>query len=243
MITEKDRNVFREMASRLSDDDIAELCKILINRKSGGISQSFANTYTRPDLNAGDSITFGRYAQGCRGEIAPIIWTVLRCENGKALLLSKYALDSVPFNNCRKRISWKDSDLFRWLNSDFIVSAFNAEEQQQLVYRNADIKKPKILFSESVPERVSILSSAEIDEYFETDAARTCIASSYCLKNALHFIDSTNCFAWVKSDSDEVGRSLAVTPMGDIIHTKYVDDNTIAVRPVITINISDVTKH
>ncbi|MCR5662314.1 MAG: DUF6273 domain-containing protein [bacterium] len=84
-------------------------------------------------LAAGNFITFGRYPQTIRGEIKPIQWVVLENNGGTVLMLSRFALDCKKFHNEFKSVSWRDSDLRKWLNNDFYNFAFNDAEKRKIV--------------------------------------------------------------------------------------------------------------
>ena len=85
-------------------------------------------------LKAGDIVTFGRYEQDNRASDGkePVEWRVLETDeqNGRVLLVSLYGLDAQPFDTSRSRIvTWESCTLRRWLNDDFLNSAFSDEEQ------------------------------------------------------------------------------------------------------------------
>ena len=48
----------------------------------------------------------------------PIEWVVLKVENGKMLVVSKYIIEWMPFDESGKR-DWNSSSLRKWLNNDF----------------------------------------------------------------------------------------------------------------------------
>lgn len=77
----------------------------------------------------GDSVFFGSYEQDndkSNGK-ENIEWLILEVKDGKALLFSKYALDLLVYSKYSSfdgYSSWEDSSLRRWLNDDFVNSAF-----------------------------------------------------------------------------------------------------------------------
>ena len=82
-------------------------------------------------VSPGDIITFGTYEQDNNLDNGPepIEWIVLDVLDGKALLLSRYGLDSVQDNAELVEITWEECTLRAWLNNDFLNSAFSAEEK------------------------------------------------------------------------------------------------------------------
>ena len=84
------------------------------------------------EVAVGDVIEFGRYEQDgdkTNGEEA-IEWRVLAVEDGKALIISEYALDAKPYNTEFVAITWEGCTLRNWLNDDFYKAAFSEKEQE-----------------------------------------------------------------------------------------------------------------
>ena len=79
----------------------------------------------------GSIVTFGRYEQDGNEENGPepIEWTVLDIKDGRCLLISRYALDAVPYHTGDISITWEKCFLRSWLNSDFLQAAFSDAEQ------------------------------------------------------------------------------------------------------------------
>ena len=63
----------------------------------------------------------------------PLEWIVLEKSNGKALILSKYSIESVKYNNENTGITWEECTLRKWLNSDFMNIAFTDAEKQKII--------------------------------------------------------------------------------------------------------------
>jgi len=76
-----------------------------------------------------ETVKMGRYPQSGNGE-EPIEWLIIDEKLGRTLLLSKYCLDAVPYDNKIDNISWERSYLRKWLNEDFYNRAFNRQEQK-----------------------------------------------------------------------------------------------------------------
>lgn len=79
-----------------------------------------------------DSVVLGTYEQD--GDVANgkegIEWIILKREENKALLLSKYVLDYVEYSNILERYTvWKDSRLRAWANHEFYDDSFNEQEK------------------------------------------------------------------------------------------------------------------
>ena len=67
----------------------------------------------KPTLAVNEIVTFGKYEQDGMRSNGPeaIEWLVLDVQEDKALLLSRYALDSMPYHDNYKAVTWETSDL------------------------------------------------------------------------------------------------------------------------------------
>ncbi|MBR4359025.1 MAG: phosphodiester glycosidase family protein [Clostridia bacterium] len=95
------------------------------------------NGYTK---SAGyDYVLFGAYPTDADGTVQPILWRVLKTENGEAYLLSEYILFGSPVHGDYEHYQgWENSDLYRYLNTVFLQDAFTPEEQAALLIRTED---------------------------------------------------------------------------------------------------------
>ncbi len=78
-------------------------------------------------------LIFGTYPQSEDGkESSPIQWDILDDTIDGMLLISKYVLDVVPYQESGENTSWRETSLCRWLNHDFLNAAFTEEEQERI---------------------------------------------------------------------------------------------------------------
>lgn len=79
----------------------------------------------------GDIIAFGTYPQRSDGADRTLIkWRVLQNSGSELFLLSEYLLDSKRYHSDFADITWRDSDLRKWLNDEFYNAAFNDSENR-----------------------------------------------------------------------------------------------------------------
>ena len=212
------------------------------------IHYNYRDESTAPGINKddqiGDIITFGEYEQdnNISNGKEPIEWFVLDVQNGKALVISKYALDGIPYNTSRNSITWETCTLRTWLNSDFINSAFSAEEQAliQTVTVSAD---PNPFCStdpgNATEDKVFLLSMTEANKYFSYDSRKLCQATAYAVAQDAYANSSNgNCCWWLRSPGVEMAAAF-VYDNGDIAEGGcYVDDGNGAVRPAMWIDLN-----
>ena len=131
----------------------------------------------------GDIVTFGNYEQDNNlSKKEPIEWIVLDTDGTKLLLLSRYCLDNVAFNNKQTNVKWEDSSLRKWLNTTFLKTAFSTKDQSILV--SSVIETPDnptygTSGGSNTTDKVFLLSIEEAEYYFGSDSARQADATAY----------------------------------------------------------------
>ena len=86
-------------------------------------------------------VTFGNFANDASGNEAPILWRVLEVKGSEAFLLTEYIVDVHYVHLDTKayyNLDWNESDLFAYLQNDFLPRAFDASEQAALLQRTED---------------------------------------------------------------------------------------------------------
>ena len=86
-----------------------------------------AATGATAEVAVNDHVFFGHYEQDndLTNGAEAIEWRVLKVENGEALLISQYALDSQPYYEKYAVALWSVCTLRTWLNTAFFDAAFN----------------------------------------------------------------------------------------------------------------------
>ena len=145
------------------------------------------------DLNAGDTVLFGRYEQDNNPDNGPepIEWMVLAADGdqGRALLVSRYALDAHQYHRRLEDTSWEDCTLRTWLNDEFFNTAFNGDEQSAVPVTDVDNGPGQgatlwgtVDGGNSTRDRVFLLSYHEVfDQYFSTETQRICTPTKYAV--------------------------------------------------------------
>jgi len=79
----------------------------------------------------GEIITFGTYPQTADGTDKTLIkWRVLQNTGNELFLLSENILNCKQYHSEDVDITWNDSDLRKWLNTEFYNTAFNTAEKK-----------------------------------------------------------------------------------------------------------------
>ena len=188
----------------------------------------------------GDKVYFGSYEQDnntLNGKES-IEWIVLAKENNRILVISDKALDCQPYNEVYEYAAWEECTLRKWLNNDFINSAFTDEEKESIptVTVSAD-KNPKYSTNpgKATEDKVFLLSIIETSKYFSSNSARRCTPTNYAVANRVYKSDSGSCW-WLRSPGDTQKYAAHVDFDGDVDEDGfYVDYAYNAVRPALWI--------
>ncbi len=133
----------------------------------------------------GDIIYMGNYEQdnNLSNGKEEIEWIVLeKDDNGKMLVVSKYALDCRHYHSSAKQVTWENSDLRAWLNKDFISSAFTKSERALIKatsIENNGNSDYKVDGSKNTTDSIFLLSIDEAKRYFPKTIDRICKSTAY----------------------------------------------------------------
>lgn len=205
---------------------------------------------TKEQLNnakVGDSVLFGLYEQDNKTSNGKenIEWLVLEAKDGKTLVISKYALDCKKYDIFDADITWENCALRKWLNNDFINTAFSANEKAIIsaVTVSAD-KNPEYNSNpgNTTQDQVFLLSVNEANKYFSSDSAKQCKPTDYAVANGA-YVDSNNnnCQWWLRSPGGHCDHAACVKIDGDVNkygYSVYIDD--CAVRPALWIDLNAI---
>jgi tetratricopeptide (TPR) repeat protein len=196
------------------------------------------------NIKVGSYIKFGAYEQdnNTSNGKEDIEWLVLEIKDGKALVISKYALDCKQYNTSDTDVTWETCTLRKWLNNDFINAAFSDGERAMIptVTVSAD-KNPEYSTDpgNATQDQVFLLSITEANKYFSSDSARQCKSTDRVAANAAHVASpSDNCWWWLRSPGGYQNFAAYVSRYGDVYgggHAVHSVDG--AVRPALWIDL------
>lgn len=195
--------------------------------------------------NPGDTVFFGAYEQdnNTSNGKEDVAWLVLAKENNKIFVISEKGLDCQPYNiEQYANVTWETCTLRKWLNTDFINSAFSSDEKTKIptVTVSADKKHGHSANpGNATQDQVFLLSITEANKYFNSTGARQCEPTDYAVANGAWESDSGNfCWWWLRSPGSTQDSAAYVHSSGDVIESgNDVDIGTSAVRPAMWISI------
>lgn len=194
---------------------------------------------------AGDTVFFGTYEQDNNNSNGKekIEWEILEKDKDKVFVISKKALDCKPFNTLDASVTWESCSLRSWLNADFYNSAFNEEEKSIIQFTNVVQESNPDFYTaagKNTKDKIYLLSIDEINKYYSTDNAKTCVPTKYAdSKGANPSSENGCCWWWLRSPGYDSHSAASVYYNGTVSAIGfYVYAEHSAIRPVMWIDIS-----
>ncbi len=191
-------------------------------------------------------VIFGHFTQsGSHAPPEPLSWLVLENLENKLLLLSKYALYEMSFDG----YSWASSKIRRWLNNEFLSSAFSEDEQQFI--------SPVTLFERDLPcchptekkgssiDQIFLLSRGDVEKHFPIPESRITSRTPYARSKLDDMRDDEISVWWLRNARIEsydgatrqyVNRAICVLD-GQIYDYGMESEDIASVRPALIVNL------
>ena len=205
-------------------------------------------------IQNGDYIVFGHYEQDDNTDNGPepLEWEVVREEDGKILLISRYVIDCQPYNTTNIEVTWETCSLREWLNDVFLNEAFNAYEQSLII--ETPLSNPENEFDGSkggndTMDKVFCLSVEEILDNYEfqdwneelfggSSKALFTEVTKYAEDQGVEKADNGPGKWWLRSSLRENVYACGVIWKGAGWSVGYsVDDDEIGVRPALYLSV------
>ena len=216
----------------------------------------------------GNLVTFGHYEQDADESNGPepIEWIVLDVQDGKALLLSKYGLDTKPYNTKFVGVTWETCTMRAWLNGAFLNAAFAEKEKSSILLTEVDNSKAQGFDWTTVgapvsadggnntQDKIFLLSWAEAEKYLETAVwdsdnpdkvypKAQAAPTEYAIRNGAYKSNSNKTaegdaagWWWLRSPGGHKSCAADVDSDGSL-DDHYVDDVDGCVRPAFWLNL------
>ncbi|MEE3352404.1 MAG: sigma-70 family RNA polymerase sigma factor [Saccharofermentanaceae bacterium] len=173
----------------------------------------------------GKEVVFGKY------EGTDFEWIIIAEDDEGYLLISKYILDPMPYNNKTEKVNWETCFLRKWLNGEFYEETFNDSEKAQIlttVNTNPGNPDYKVAGGNDTQDNVFLLSVDEAEQYFSSDDAR---------KATYRKNPDNEGYWWLRSAGYSNYAAAFVFYLGSISPSGYgtTEEDNIGVRPVIRV--------
>lgn len=216
------------MRVRIARDRIAAVFVLISVMISSVLCSGCSGSQRKPDsdvipkIDVNEDVILGRFGD------QDIEWIVLDVQDGKALLLSKYVIDSRAFNTSNRKINWKLCMLRTWLNTDFYVKSFTTGEQKIILKTT--------LAEDDTEDRIFLLSEEELIRYFpETKPEPRAFPTRYAMDQGVELLTDGSCKWWLRTSGHE--ENYALTADDSSTTSTKVTEKYHGVRPAMWISI------
>ena len=192
-------------------------------------------------------LIFGSYEQDNNLENGPepIEWFVLKEEDGRAFVLSRYALALMKYHHTideDSSVTWETWESRAWLNGEFLETAFSEKEQERIP--TVTVETPLVSWSSvNVPpvndteDKIFLLSMQEASRYLKGGKVRGCHPTAYAIAGYEAELGKDweeakrgswrreewrgNCFWWLRTPGEFPGSATGVEVFGRIGYMFY----------------------
>ncbi len=200
-----------------------------------------------------DVIHLGRFEQDgdqINGS-EPLEWIVLDRRDNEILLLAKYAISCMPYNDDNEEVTWENSSLRQFLNDEFLNSAFTQEEIPLIKMtenENPDNQTYSTFGGNNTKDSIFLLSAEEASAYFHDEMARELNGmaepTQYTLNQGMVVTDDPeteifHCPWWLRGPGVYQNAAAFVDEKGSVYLNGAIVDNKdfFGVRPALWISL------
>ena len=187
------------------------------------------------DYTVGTSIMLGSYRQGNASidGVEPIEWIIVKREGTRARVLSKYALDAMKYSRF-DTATWESSEIRRWLNDEFLKTAFTQEEEAVIAQRYVDLGKGK----RNTQDKVFLMCRQDVEAVWPELEGRAAQATPYALSKEMPYTNEKGECRWWLCFSNNRKKGDSVRYDGKF-SSDPVKTYTLGVRPAMWINLDE----
>lgn len=145
------------------------------------------------DYRIGSTIKLGRF------DDEDITWLVLDEQDGKYLVLTEYAVTTVPYDAEGDSCTWETCSLRGYLNDVFFNTAF-IESEKNMILTTTVVTEPnpdsEAIQSNDTEDKLFLLSIAEVERYFPDNISRQCYPTASAIDSNLMVSDYYGTCLW-----------------------------------------------
>lgn len=197
----------------------------------------------------GDIVTYGNYEQDgfySNGE-ETIEWIVIaRDRDNHALLLSRYCLDALPYNEDGGDVTWEDSSIRAWLNGEFLESAFGGDPNGFICTAECKTKDGRSGTDggENTTDRIFLLAVDEVTQYFPKESSRRAPVTEYAKEQGAEYDKNGNGWWWLRTPGKTQDMAAGVHTAGGVNYDgRDVDRTALCIRPALWLDLDVVTAY
>lgn len=191
----------------------------------------------------GNVVTFGTYEQDADTSNGnePLEWVVLKYENGRALLTTRYCIDCKQYKADYGAVTWESSDIRSWLNNRFLEKTFTGEERAKIIDNESTADpnpKYKTKAGNITADKVFLLSADEFSDYLEGGDYAIGYTTAYAREKGVQSgpISGTS-VCWLRTPGESLVYVSTVSYVGDLnLMGVYSYSSSCGIRPAIWID-------
>ena len=189
-----------------------------------------------------DTLFFGRYEQDNDPENGPepVEWLILDRQDGRALLLSRFALEAHRFHTRDVKVQWDKCQLREWMGTEMFSALFTPEEQEAVLLTHLTAEKHPRFHTDpggDTDDRIFLLSIQEVEKYFPDQASRTVQPTPYArLTTHAHVEKNGNTGWWLRTTGHSADDEARVSSIGKFINFQ-VNWRFDTVRPALWVDL------
>lgn len=206
-------------------------------------------TENASNYEIGDIVTYGGYEQDgfySNGE-ETIEWIVIaRDRDNHALLLSRYCLDALPYNEDGGDVTWEDSSIRVWLNGEFLESAFGGDPNGFICTTECKTKDGRSGTDggENTTDRIFLLAVDEVTQYFPKESSRRAPVTEYAKEQGAEYDKNGNGWWWLRTPGKTQDMAAGVHTAGGVNYDgRDVDRTDLCIRPALWLDLDVVTAY
>ncbi len=241
-------NKYESAMTLITEGDYLQAYDILVGLKDFKDSKAQAESIlldckkqTIREAEVGSYIKFGKYEQddnkGNGDE--DIEWLVLAREGDKVLVISRYGLEHLAYNQTGESCTWETSSLRQWLNGEFYNDAFSDWEKEFIPVTTVTAEDNGSYDQEAgndTQDKVFLLSIGEKETYFKNLSGSARLKGTTYTNEKMNRSTSNYLDWWLRSPGYNSVTAAFVGEFGGVHEAGYgVDDMFCAVRPALWI--------
>lgn len=208
-----------------------------------------ASNYEIGDIEIGDIVTYGGYEQDgfyTNGE-ETIEWIVIaRDRDNHALLLSRYCLDALPYNEDGGDVTWEDSSIRAWLNGEFLESAFGGDPNGFICTAENKNRNGRSGTDggENTTDRIFLLDVGDVTRYLPKESSRRAPVTEYAKEQGAEYDKNGNGWWWLRTPGKTQDMAAGVHTAGGVNYDgRDVDRTDLCIRPALWLDLNVVTAY
>jgi len=147
--------------------------KKTVVRKQPIVRKTYIYGESLEGIAVDDYIVFGEYPYTENGDKKPLQWIVREIKEDKLFLISRYVIDVMQYHTNSKRMNWDNSEIRKWLNSDFIQNSFEKGLSENIIPTRIEYRSYREFFfdierSNFCIDKIFLLGFEELIKYYPT---------------------------------------------------------------------------